>query len=67
MRHQSAIDVPPPIDTFSNGSLPLGGFQGVTQCALDKRLALEAHALGIEQNGFAAEQLWRFLSDQTAP
>ena len=63
----SAIDVPPQIGTASDSWLPPGGYEGVTQWALDNRAALEAYAQGIEQNGTAAEQLQHFLSDQTAP
>jgi hypothetical protein len=62
----SATDVPPPTGTASDGWLPPGGYEGVTQWALDNRAALEAYAQRIEQNGTAAEQLQHFLSDQTA-
>lgn len=63
----SAINVPPPIGSASEGWLPPGGYEGVTQWALDNRVALEAYAQGIEQNGTETEQLQRFVSDQTAP
>ena len=57
----------PPIGTASDGWLPPGGYEGVTQWALDNRVALAAYAQDIEQNGAAAKHLQRFLSDQTAP
>ena len=63
----SAVSVPPPIGIASVGWLPPGGYEGVTQWALDNRAALVAYAQGIEQNGTAAKRMQSFLSDQTAP
>jgi hypothetical protein len=62
----STADVPPQVGTASDGWLPPGGYDGVSQWALDNRAALEAYAQGIENNGTAAEQLQNFLSDKTA-
>ena len=42
------IDVPPQIGSASEGWLPPGGYEGVTQWALDNRGPLEAYAQGIE-------------------
>lgn len=43
--------------------LPPGGYEHCTQWALDNREALEQYARHIEQEGTAAEQLQRFLTE----
>ena len=46
------------------GWRPPGGYDTCSQWALDNRVALEAYAQGVGQDGTAAEQLQRYLAQQ---
>ncbi|MDW5443213.1 hypothetical protein [Polaromonas sp. SM01] len=46
----------------ADGWLPPGGYGQCTQWALDNRVALEAYAQRIAEDGTAAEQLQRYLA-----
>ncbi len=46
----------------ADGWLPPGGYGQCTQWALDNRVALEAYALRIAEDGTAAEQLQGYLA-----
>ena len=56
-RSVASSDVPAP-DCW----VPPGGYHGCNAWALENRLALEAYAQRIEQDGTAAEQLQGFLA-----
>lgn len=49
----------------ADGWLPPGGYGQCTQWALDNRVALEAYAQRVAQDGTAAEQLQRYLAGKT--
>ncbi len=48
--------------TVADGWLPPGGYDQCTQWALDNRVALEAYAQRIAEDGTAAEQLQQYLA-----
>jgi len=60
-----AREVPPVFGVALDGWKPPGGYEGCSQWALDNRAALEDYAQGIERNGTAADQLQRFLQEQS--
>jgi hypothetical protein len=53
----------PRIIQTPDGWVPPGGYDGCTQWALDNREALEQYSREVEQEGTAAEQLRRFLTE----
>ena len=50
-----------------DGWVPPGGYAQCSQWALDNREALTAYAQQIEQEGTAAEQLEKYLAEQSKP
>ncbi len=53
----------PAIVKAPDGWVPPGGYDGCTQWALDNRAALEHYAQRNDEEGTAAEQLQRFLTN----
>ena len=50
-----------------DGWVPPGGYAQCSQWALDNREALTAYAQQIEEEGTAAEQLEKYLAEQSKP
>lgn len=53
----------PAIVQAPDGWVPPGNYDGCTQWALDNREALEQYSRQVDQEGTAAEQLQRFLTE----
>ena len=64
MKAVPANRVPEPRQVVvADGWLPPGGYEQCSQWALENRVALEAYAHRIAQDGTAAEQLQQYLAD----